>query len=134
MKRMEANYCDIRISRRVGQSFCAFATQAMRLWTYSGYRNLVAHTERIEKGKNVITQGLQRSAEAGNGLLLKGGAPLRVWSVRLHTKYVLAPASTSDLQEKTGQLRSSPRRRGLRATSVLFSFHGMFQECATSGT
>jgi len=53
MKRMEANYCDIRISRRVGQPFCAFATQAMRLWTYSGSRNLVAHTERIEKGKNV---------------------------------------------------------------------------------
>lgn len=30
------------------------------------------------------------------------------WSVRLHTKHVLVPASTSDLQEKTGQQRVVP--------------------------
>ncbi len=53
MERMEANNCDIRISRGFDQPFCAFATQAMHLWTYSGYRNLVAYTERNTKGKNV---------------------------------------------------------------------------------
>jgi len=86
------------------------------------------------KGQECSTLGLQRSAEAGNGLLLKGGAPLCVWNVRLHAKHVPAPASTSDLQGKTGQQRSSPRRRGLRATLVLFGFHGILQESSTSGT
>jgi len=48
---------------------------------------------------------------------MKDGAPLRVWSVWLHTKHVLAFARTSDLQESIGQHGSSPREA--RGTSYL---------------